>query len=53
MVWASFPVELSNTSVQLVWQESVKQLSTTQLNSFKQDKSWQRPCIEIGQVKKL
>ena len=36
MVWASLPGQLSNTSVQLVWRESVKQLSTTPLNSFKQ-----------------
>ena len=34
MVWASLPVQLSNTSIQLVWGESVKQLSTTTLNSF-------------------
>ena len=36
MVWASLPGQLSNTSVQLVWRESVKQLSKTPLNSFKQ-----------------
>ena len=53
MVWAGFPVQLRNTSVQLVWRESVKQLSTTPLNSFNQGKSWQRPCIEIRQVKKM
>ena len=53
MVWASLPVQGSNTSVQLVWRESVKQLSSTPLNSIKQGKSWQRPCIEILHVKKL
>ena len=37
---------MSNTSVQLVWRESVKQLHTAPLNSFKQGKTWQRPCIE-------
>ena len=40
------------TSVQLVWRESVKQLSTTPLNSFKRGKSRQRSCIEIQHVKK-
>ena len=53
VVWASLPVQLSNTSVQLVWRESEKQLSTTPLNSFKRGKSWQRPCIEIQHVKKV
>ena len=52
VVSASLPVQLSNTSVQLVWQESVKQLGTTPLNSCKRGKSWQRPCIEIRHVKK-
>ena len=52
MVWASLPVQLSNTSIQLVWRESVTQLSTTPLNSFKQGKSWQSPCIEIRHVEK-
>ena len=53
MVWASLPVQLSNTSVQLVWRESVKQLGSTPLNSFKQGKSRQHPWIEIRTVKKL
>ena len=53
MVWASLPLQLSNTSVQLVWRESMKEVSTTPLNSFNQGKSWQRPCIEILHVKKL
>ena len=53
MVWVSVPVQLRNASVHLVWRERVKQLSTTPLNSFKQGKSWQRPCIMIWQVKKL
>ena len=47
MVWASLPLQLSNTSVQLVWRESVKQLNTTPLNSSKRGESWQRPCTEI------
>ena len=47
LAWASLPAQLSNTSVQLVWRESVKQHSTTPLNSFKQGKPWQRPCVEI------
>ena len=50
-VWASLPVQLSNTSVQLVWREGVKQLSTTPLNLLKQGESWQRPYIEIRHVK--
>ena len=53
LVRASLPVQLSNTSVQLVWRESVKQLSRTLLNSFKQGKSWQRPCVEIQHMRKL
>ena len=52
MVWASLPVQLSHTSVELVWRESVEQLSTTPLNSFKKGESWQRPRIEIQHVKK-
>ena len=50
--WASLPVQLSNTSVQRVWRESGKQLSSIPLNSFKQGKSWQRPFIEIRHMKK-
>ena len=50
VVWASLPVQLSNTSVEMVWWEIVKQLRTTPLNSFKQGKLWQRPCIEIQHV---
>ena len=46
-VWMSLP------SVQLVWRESVKQLSATPLNSFKRGEPWQRPCIEIQHAKKL
>ena len=38
---------MSNTPVQLVYQESVKQLNTTPLNSSKRGESWQRPCTEI------
>ena len=53
MVWASLPVQLSNPSVQLVWRGSVKELSTTPLNSFKQGKLWQHQCIEIRHMKKL
>ena len=53
MVCVSLPLQLSNTSIQLVWQESVKQLRTTLLRSFKQGKSWQRLCIEMRHVKKL
>ena len=54
MVWASLPVQLSNTSVKLVWRESVKnKLSTTPLNSIKQVKSWQRKCIETRHMKTL
>ena len=49
MVWASLPVQLSNTSVQLVWRETVKQLSTAPLNPNLS----QRPCIEILHVTKL
>ena len=41
----------SNTSVRPAWRESVKQLSTTALNSFNRDKTRQRPCIEIRHVK--
>ena len=52
MVWASLPVQLSNNSVQLVWRESVKQLSTTPLNSFKRGNSWQRPCSETQHMQK-
>ena len=43
VVWVSLPLHLSNTSVQLVWREGVKQLSTTPLNSFKQGRTWQCP----------
>ena len=53
MVWACLPVQLSNTSVQPVWRVFVKQLSTIPLNSFKQGKSWWRPCIEIRHVKTM
>ena len=53
MVWASLPVQLRDTSVQLIWRESVKQLSATPLNSCKQGKSLQCPCIKIGHVKKV
>ena len=53
MVWVSLPLQLSNTSVQLVWRESVKQLGTTPQKSFKQGKSWQRPCINIQHEKKV
>ena len=53
VVLASLPVQLSYTSVQLVWRESVKELGTTLLDSFEQGKSWQRRCIELGHVKKL
>ena len=38
---------MSNASVQLVWRKSAKQLSASPLNWLKQDKTWQRPCIEI------
>ena len=51
VVWVSLPVQRSYTSVQLIWQESVKQLSTTPLNSFEQGKSWQHACIEIQLAK--
>ena len=53
IVSASLSVQPSNTSVELVCRESVKQVSTTPLNSFKRGKSWQRPCMEIRHVKKL
>ena len=32
------------TSVKIVWQESMKQLSTTLLNSVNQDRTWRCPC---------
>ena len=53
MVWTSQPVQQNNTSVYLVWRESVNQLSTTPLNSFMQGKSWERPCREIRHVKNV
>ena len=53
MVWASLPVQLRNVSVQLIRRESVKQLSTTRLNSSNQGESWQSSCVEIRHVKKL
>ena len=53
VVSVSFPVYLSNTSVQMVWRESMKQLRTTPLTSIKQGESWQHPCIEIRHVKNL
>ena len=51
MVWTSSGC-MGDISVQIVWRESVKQLSTTPLNSFKQGKAWQRSFIEIRHVKK-
>ena len=41
---------MSNIFVQLGWLQSLKQLSTTPLNSFKQSKTGQRPCTEITNV---
>ena len=52
-VWVSLPLQRSNTSVQLVWRESMKQLSTTLLYSFKLGNTLQRPCIEVWHVKEL
>ena len=51
VVWVSLPIQLSNTSVQLVGRESVKRLGTTPLNSFERGKSLQRPYFEIRYVK--
>ena len=53
VVWAILPAQMSITSVQLVWRESVKQLCATLLKSFKQGKSSQHPCIKIWHVNKL
>ena len=44
---------MSKTSVKIVELESVKQLSTTPLNSLKQGQTWQRPVIETRYVKEL
>ena len=44
---------MSKTSVKIVELESVKQLSTTPLNSLKQGQTWQRPGIETRYVKEL
>ena len=46
MVQASLPVQLSNTSVQLVWREGVKHFSTTPLNSLKA-KQIMAECIHL------
>ena len=45
MVWTSSGC-MGDISVQIVWRESVKQLSTTPLNSFNRDETWPCPCIE-------
>ena len=44
---------MGDTSIQMTQWESMKQLSTTLLNSFNQGKTWQHQCIEIQHMDKL
>ena len=46
MNWTNLPVWLSDTSVKTVERKSMKQHSTTPLNSLSQCQTWQRPCVK-------
>ena len=47
------PGFMCDTTTKIVRQESLKQLSTTLLNSINQGRTWQRLCIETWHVNKL
>ena len=46
MGWTSLPVFVCDASGEIVKHESVKEFSTTPLNSVSQGQAWQRPCID-------